>query len=889
MRIAERFPRFGGSGMRSLERRGLSGICVWLAAWTFLAVSGIFAPPVSAQEVLPFPPQASGSTAGRTMQESIYSPAPKVSHVPKNAPNVIIILIDDVGPGLPDTYGGEIHTPALSRIAHEGISYNRFHTTAMCSPTRGALLTGRNHHRISAGQIAELANDWDGYSGIQPKSSAMVAEVLKDYGYSTAAFGKWHNTPAEQTTAAGPFDYWPTGYGFEYFYGFLAGEASQYEPNLIRNIDVVHPPKTSGGHNYYHLSEDLADDAIGWMQNHKAFAPEKPYFIYWASGASHGPHQVPPEWTAKYKGKFDDGWDKYRERVFARQKAMGYIPQNAQLTPRPETMAAWDSIPESEKPFQRRLMEVFAGFTEHVDAQVGRILDEVEREGDKDNTLILYIWGDNGSSAEGQNGSISELLAQNAIPTTTEQQIKVLDTLGGLDALGGPKTENMYHAGWAWAGSSPYKSTKLVAAHFGGTRNPMAIRWPAKIKADPTPRSQFLHVNDVVPTLYDVIGITPPRVVNGIPQDPFDGVSFASTFNDPKAKEVKHTQYFEIMGSRGIYHDGWFADAFGPRIPWLPGLPKGVLGPKGELLWNPDKDPWELYNLDEDWTQSNDLAAKMPEKLAAMKELFTMEFAKNQGFPVGGGLWVPVVHPELRIAPAYTEWTFAGNMTRMPEFAAPALGNKDNVVTVDAEIPADANGVLYALGAFSGGLSLYVQDGVLSYEYNLFEMQRTHIRAKDKLPTGKVKIEVETRYAVKKPAGSAGCDFESERPAGGAGAGSGERAADVHCKRLPGHRHRLGLARVIGLLRESAFRFQRKDRASACEISRNASAVAGREKGNGRRHSGRGVDELQIFLRRDYGASRVFQRFQASSRAFLLASLASGASPARMKPWPAPS
>jgi len=751
--IEEKYMTFGGARTKNLACRHLRRVCISLATWSFLAISGIFASPASAQEVLPFPPQPSGSTAGRTMQESIYSPAPKVSHVPKNAPNVIIVLIDDVGPGLPDTYGGEIHTPALSRIAHEGISYNRFHTTAMCSPTRGALLTGRNHHRISAGQIAELANDWDGYSGIQPKSSAMVAEVLKDYGYSTAAFGKWHNTPAEQTTAAGPFDYWPTGYGFEYFYGFLAGEASQYEPNLVRNIDVVHPPKTSGGHDYYHLSEDLADDAIGWMQNHKAFAPEKPYFIYWASGASHGPHQVPPEWTAKYKGKFDDGWDKYRERVFARQKAMGYIPQNAQLTPRPETMASWDSIPESEKPFQRRLMEVFAGFTEHVDAQVGRMLDEVEREGDKDNTLILYIWGDNGSSAEGQFGTISELLAQNGIPTTTEQQIKVLDSLGGLDALGTAKTENMYHAGWAWAGSSPYKSTKLIAAHFGGTRNPLAVRWPAKIKPDSTPRSQFLHVNDVVPTLYDVIGITPPRVVNGIQQDPMDGVSFASTFNDPKAKEVKHTQYFEIMGSRGIYHDGWFADAFGPRAPWLPGLPKGVLGPKGELLWNPDKDPWELYNLDEDWTQSNDLAAKMPEKLAAMKDIFIMEFAKNQGFPIGGGLWVPVVRPDLRIAPPYTEWTFAGNMTRMPEFTAPALGNKENVVTVDADIPANANGVLYALGAFSGGLSLYVQDGVLSYEYNLFEMQRTHIRAKDKLPTGKVKIEVETKYAVKRPAG----------------------------------------------------------------------------------------------------------------------------------------
>src|SRR5271167_4695100 len=331
-----------------------------LASATFAALTLVLAllcvVPARAQEVLPFPPQPSGSTAGRTMQESIYSPAPKVSHVPKNAPNIIIVLIDDVGPGLPDTYGGEIHTPALSRIANEGISYNRFHTTAMCSPTRGALLTGRNHHRISAGQIAELANDWDGDSGIQPKSSAMVAEVLKDYGYSTAAFGKWHNTPAEETTAAGPFENWPTGLGFEYFYGFLAGEASQYEPNLVRNTTVVLPPKTP--EEGYHLSEDLADDAIGWLRNHKALQADKPFFMYWASGCLHGPHHIMKEWADKYAGKFDDGWDAYRERVFERAKEKGWIPQDCELTARDETLASWDSIPEDEKPFQRRLMEV---------------------------------------------------------------------------------------------------------------------------------------------------------------------------------------------------------------------------------------------------------------------------------------------------------------------------------------------------------------------------------------------------------------------------------------------------------------------------------------------------------------------------------------------------
>jgi arylsulfatase len=704
------------------------------------------------QEVLPFPPKKSGSTAGRTIQESIYSPLKETKHLPDDAPNIIIVLIDDVGPGQSSTFGGEIATPTMDRIVGEGITYNRFHTTAMCSPTRAALLTGRNHHMVGAGQIAELANDWDGYSGVQPKSSAMVAEVLKDYGYNTGAWGKWHNTPAEFTTAAGPFDYWPTGYGFEYFYGFLAGEASQYEPNMVRNTTVVHPNEPKDG-KPYHLTEDIADDAIGWLQQHKAFSPDKPFFMYWAPGAVHGPHQVAKEWADKYKGKFDDGWDKYRERVFKNAKEKGWIPENAKLTPRPETLPAWSSIPESERPFQRRLMEVFAGFVEHTDAQVGRLVNEVDRLGYGDNTIIFYIWGDNGASAEGQTGTISELLAQNGIPSTIDQHINALEDLGGLDVLGSPKTDNMYHAGWAWAGSTPYQSTKLIAAHFGGTRNPMAVRWPAKIKPDSKPRTQFHHVNDIVPTLYDILNITPPRVVNGFQQDPIQGVSMAYTFDDANAKDQKLVQYFEIMGSRGIYQDGWFASAKGPREPWVPGLPKGFFDEEGKMAWNPDNDVWELYNLNEDWTQSNDLAAKMPEKLDQMQELFIMEFAKNDAFPIGGGLFVPVVRPDLRIVPPYTEWTFSGTMTRMPEFAAPALGNKENIVTVNAKIPENANGVIYSLGGFSAGLSLYMQDGLLSYEYNLFEISRTHIRAEKKLSAGEANIEVITTYAEKRAAG----------------------------------------------------------------------------------------------------------------------------------------
>jgi arylsulfatase A-like enzyme len=701
--------------------------------------------PIAAQEVLPFPPTPSASIAGRTMQESVYRRRVEPRRLPAGAPNILIVLIDDAGPGLPSTYGGEVRTPTLDRIAKAGISYNRFHTTAMCSPTRAALLTGRNHHRVGNGQIAELANDWDGYSGTIPKSSATGAEVLRNYGYATAAFGKWHNTPAEQTTSAGPFDYWPTDYGFEYFYGFLAGEASQYEPNLVRNTTVVPPPRTP--EQGYHLTEDLANDAIGWLRKHQAFEPDKPFFMYWASGAIHAPHHVMKEWADKYKGKFDDGWDKYRERVFRRAKDLGWIPPSAQLTPRPDSLASWDSIPDDEKPFQRRLMEVAAGYAEHADHHVGRLVDELERLGYSDNTLIFYIWGDNGSSSEGQNGTISELLAQNGIPTTIPMHLKALNELGGLDVLGSPKTDNQYHAGWAWAGSTPYKGTKLLASHLGGTRNPMAVRWPAKIKPDTVPRAQFHHVNDLVPTIYEVVGITPPRVVNGIPQDPFDGVSLAYTFGGATAKGRKLTQYFEIMGSRALYHDGWMASVFGPRIPWVPGTPPGI------RAWTPDNDTWELYNLDLDWSQANDLAAKMPEKVAQMKEMFAIEAAKNNVLPTGGGLWVPVLHPELRISPPYQEWNFSGDITRMPEFCAPALGNKANVVAIAAEIPPNASGVLYALGSFSGGLTCYVKDGTLCYEYNLFEIERTRIRAKDKLPTGKVKIEVETAYAVPKPGG----------------------------------------------------------------------------------------------------------------------------------------
>jgi arylsulfatase A-like enzyme len=698
---------------------------------------------VLAQDVLPFPPAPSGSKAGLTMQESTYKKRVEPKHLAEGAPNILIILMDDLGPGTPSTYGGEINTPTLSRVANAGISYNRFHSTAMCSPTRASLLTGRNHTFVGNGQISAIANDFDGFSGTIPKTSATVAEVLKNYGYNTGAWGKWHNTPEEQITNKGPFEYWPTGYGFEYFYGFLAGEASQYEPTMTRNTTqvVLHHENDKKP---YHVTEDIAQDAIKWLREQKAYAPDKPFFMYWAPGAAHGPHQVMKEWADKYKGKFDDGWDKYRERTFKRAKEKGWIPQNAQLTPRPSTMASWESIPESEKPFQRRLMEVFAGFAEHADYNAGLVIDEIEKEGKLDNTLIFYIWGDNGSSSEGLNGTISEQLAQNGIPTTIEQHLTALKELGGLDALGGPKTDNMYNAGWAWAGSTPYQGTKLQGAYFGGIRQPLAISWPKGIKSDAIPRPQFHHVIDIVPTIYEVVKITPPSVVNGFKQDPIHGVSMVYSFANPKAKGTHTTQFFDIMASRGVYKDGWFASARGPREPWVGGIPKGIKD------WSPLTDTWQLYNIDEDWSQANDLATKNPQKLEEMKKLFIEESTKYKNLPIGGGLWsTALFHPEDAPASSLTEWTFDAPITLMPESAAPKLGKNSSLVTMELEASANANGVLYALSGFSGGVTCYVKDGILSYEFNLFEVQRTKVKASKKLPVGKSKIEVESRLVDK--------------------------------------------------------------------------------------------------------------------------------------------
>jgi arylsulfatase len=704
-----------------------------MATATLFLLAGMAA----AQEILPFPETPSASVAGRTLQESKHQWRVEPQRLPKDAPNIVIFMTDDAGFSNPACFGGPVNMPTMDKLAGEGIAYNAFHTTAMCSPTRAALMTGRNHNRVGYGTIAELAADWDGYIGVLPRSAATVAQVLGAYGYATAAFGKWHNTPIDTLTPSSVKDQWPTGLGFNYFYGFIAGETSQYEPRIWENTNPVEPPHDPE----YHFTADMADHAIDFMRRHRALHPERPFLLWFTPGAVHGPFHVQKEWADKYKGKFDSGWETLREETFRRQKALGWIPEDAELTPIDPSMERWKDIPKSHRAFQARLMEVFAGFLEHTDVQYGRVVSELENLGIRDNTMVIYIHSDNGASAEGMNGSISELLAQNGMVSTINEHLEVLDRdYGGLDALGGPLLDPMYHHGWAWAGDTPLKSTKLVAGHFGGTRTPLVISWPRRIKPDKTPRGQFHHVNDIVPTIYEILGITPPRIFNGVEQMPFDGVSMVYTFDDPQAKGRKSTQYFDILTSRGIYHDGWFAGVQGVRKPWIPGL-------QGLPQWDPDKDTWELYNLNEDYSQADNLAAKMPEKLRQMKEIFTIEATRNKVFPLGGGLYLPMFAPQELKASTLTEWTFSEGQTRIPESMAPkfASGFSTHAV-IEAELPEKAGGVLYCVGGISAGFTVYLDEGVLKAEYNAMTLNRYKIASTAPLTKGPTTIEVDVKY-----------------------------------------------------------------------------------------------------------------------------------------------
>lgn len=707
---------------------------------------------------LPFPATPSASTVGRTLQESQHQWREEPRRIPDDAPNIVIFITDDSGFSNMEAFGGPVRSPTMTRLRDTGITYNAFHTTAMCSPTRAALLTGRNHHRVGSGIIAEFASDFDGYVGEIPRSAATMARVLTDYGYDTAAFGKWHNTPITHLTQSGPFDLYPTGAGFNYFYGFLAGETSQYEPRLFENTTPVEPEHHDG----YHLTEDLAQRTIRYIRNNRALTPDKPLFLYVAPGAVHGPHHVASDWADRYKGKFDAGWGVLRKKTFVKQKKMGWIPQDAELTPIPDTMQKWADVPSEQREFQTRLMEVYAGFLEHTDEQYGKIVDELAAQGILDNTIIFYIGSDNGASAEGQLGTISELLAQNNIPVSVEEQMAVLERdYGGISALGGPKVDSMYHHGWAWAGDTPFKSTKLVAAHFGGTRTPLVISWPKSIPHDATPRPQFHHVTDIAPTVYDIVGIDAPYQVDGFEQDVMDGVSMVYSFADASAPSQKQVQYFDIYGSRGVYEDGWFACTFGPRAPWN----RTNVNLKE---WNPDKDVWELYHLPSDYSQANDLASMEPsklqalrakvdlrwqddnpveDKLQAMKDRFTMEATENKVFPIGGAFYTSVLHPDEIRSSNLTEWTLYQGQARIPESMAPRFtSGVSSIAKVTGSVEANAEGVLYCVGGLAGGFAVFLDNGVLKAEYNTLGIYRYQASASAAIPAGAFDIEVHLIY-----------------------------------------------------------------------------------------------------------------------------------------------
>lgn len=692
----------------------------------------------------------SSNSTGSSSKEQFAQTKPQYSE--PQPPNILIIMLDDAGFAQTDTFGGEIHTPTLSRIANSGISYNTFHTTAICSATRASLLTGRNHHRVGNGTITEFADETqDGYTGVIPPSAASIPQLLKQKGYASAAFGKWHNTPTEETGPKGPFNHWPTGYGFDHFYGFMGGETDQYHPSLIDDTKPIVSPRDPK----YHLTEDLAQKAIQWINHQHATAPTKPFFVYWAPGGVHAPHQVSPQWSNKYKGKFDTGWDAYRQRAFERQKAMGWIPQNTVNTPRPEEMPAWDTLPNNEKAFHARQMEVYAGFLEHTDTQAGKVVDELERLGLRKNTLIFYVVSDNGASAEGMQGTINFKITANAIVKTAQQSMKVLDEMyGGLDALGSPKISQHYNAAWAWAGMVPFVGTKLVAGYFGGTRVPLAISWPAKIARSKDVRTQFHHVNDIASTIYDVVGIEPPTTFNGVKQEPLDGVSMAYTFKNPSGEGNKHQQYFEIMGSRAEYSDGWIASVFGPRKPWVADASKLLSWPAkiayllrapwigytfGWLTWNPENDHWALYDLKSDFSQSKDVGDQHPAKLAELRKKFEVDAVSNYVNPIGASFTRAIIPKPV----TQTEWHYGPDTTLIPELVAPNIRSHDNVITVDADFPEKANGVLFKYGSTSAGIALFVKDGYLNYEYNCFSFERTILRSPQRVPAGYALVSIE--------------------------------------------------------------------------------------------------------------------------------------------------
>jgi arylsulfatase A-like enzyme len=674
-----------------------------------------------AQETLPNEPAKFQGRIDASRDTSVPD-WPKPVKAPAGAPNVLLILLDDVGFGATATFGGPVATPELDKLASAGLRYNRFHVNALCSPTRASLLSGRNNHQLGFGNVSDFASGYPGYNSFWGRQYASIAKVLQQNGYSTAAFGKWHNTPFWEINAAGPFDRWPTSLGFDYFYGIMAGADSQWEPRLYRNTTPVEPPATP--QQGYHFSADIANEAIRWLHQHDAVAPDKPFFLYFATSATHSPHHVPAEWIAKYKGKFDQGWDKVREESFARQKQLGVIPANADLTPRPAELPAWDSLSADQKKLLAHQMEVYAGFLAHTDYEVGRVIQAVHDEGRADDTLILYIPGDNGASGEGGLDG-TDVHTPAAAPETLPNR------LARLDDFGGEAFSNHYAAAWAWATDSPFQWTKQVASHLGGTRDPLIVSWPARIKDNGGLRSQFHHVIDIAPTIYEAAGIRFPTVVDGVPQAPLEGVSMVYTFDHPNAPSTHHVQYFEMLGNRGIYKDGWWAGAR-HLLPWE------ALNPN---IWNNTplgQHPWELYNLDEDYSQAHDLAATHPEKLKELQALFDSEARRNNVYPL-----IPLRAPLPSPRDGRTSFVYREGVSRIPLPAAPRF-MLAHTITADVNVPSTgAQGVIIASGGRLGGFSLFVKNGYVIYEYNAFGAGHDRIVAPHPLAPGEAHIVFE--------------------------------------------------------------------------------------------------------------------------------------------------
>jgi arylsulfatase A-like enzyme len=686
----------------------------------------------SQREVLPVPDVVPpGLTTYDAKDPDTSFPPIEPLRPPDGAPNVLIVLIDDAGFGSSSAFGGPCQTPTAERLAGKGLKYNRFHTTALCSPTRQALLTGRNHHSVGMGGITEIATSAPGYNSIRPNTAAPLAETLKLNGYSTAQFGKCHEVPVWETSPMGPFDAWPTGSGFEHFYGFIGGETNQYAPAIYQDTVPVEPDRTPD--EGYHFTEDMTDHAIDWIRQQKALMPDKPFFVYFAPGATHAPHHVPPEWSDKYKGKFDQGWDKVREETFARQKELGVIPAEAELTERPEEISAWDDMQDDLKPVLARQMEVYAGFLEHTDHHVGRLIDALQDLEILEDTLVYYIIGDNGASAEGSpNGCFNEIVVLNGAGALETAEFMA----SRIDDFGTPKAYNHYAVGWAHAMDTPYQWTKQVASHWGGTRNGTIVYWPNGIEAKGDVRSQFHHVIDVAPTVLEAAGLPDPVSVNGVQQKPLEGVSMAYSFDDARAAERHETQYFEMFCNRGIYHRGWTA-VTRHSIPWL-------LAEAPPL----DEDVWELYAPD-DWTQAHDLADEQPEKLEELQRLFLIEAAKYNVLPLDDRR-AERFNADLAGRPQLVHGNsqlLFGGMNRLTENSVVVLKNKSHAITAEVEVPeGGANGVIVAQGGAFGGFSLYAKDGKPAYCYNLFGLQRFNVYGDAAIPSGDHQVRVEFAY-----------------------------------------------------------------------------------------------------------------------------------------------